>query len=273
MFRYLDLESLESRTDDAKRAFETASPFKHIAFKGLVRDERLAELEEAFPPEEWPSWDDTDHGHQRYKMSCGDISKLPSPLANLVHELNSGPFLSWLERVTGIDQLLPDPHLIGGGLHLTKPGGWLTPHTDFHTVRRLSLYRRLNLLLYLNSDWRPEYNGYLELWEKHGTKPEREVKPELGQSVLFQTDDVSVHGFSRPLVDRSRFSVALYYYSAADASEYSGSGLTFWRPHAGQARGIGDHARYATERVLMAFSRAFASVSWRIATMARKTWR
>jgi len=28
------------------------------------------------------------------------------------------------------------------------------------------MYRRLNALLYLNKDWRPEYRGDLELWSE-----------------------------------------------------------------------------------------------------------
>ena len=43
----------------------------------------------------------------------------------MVAELSSGRFLRWLERVVGIEHLLPDPHLQGGGLHLTQAGGWL----------------------------------------------------------------------------------------------------------------------------------------------------
>lgn len=270
MFTYLNLQSLESRAESLQKSFESASPFRHIAMTNVVHAAKLAELRDAFPSPDWVEWNSDDHEHQRFKKSCSNISKIPEPLALLIHELNSGPFLRWLEHVTGVSELLPDPHLNGGGLHVTTVGGWLTPHTDFHTFGSSGLYRRSNLLLYLNEDWKPENNGYLELWDKKGTAPEKQIKPELGQCVIFQTDDVSVHGFSKPVVDRRRCSVALYYYSVADTDEYSGSGETFWRPHSGQARGFRDRIRYRVERGMLVISRFFAAVSWRIARAAGK---
>ena len=72
---------------------------------------------------------------------------------------NSGPFLQFLEHLTGIDGLIPDPYFSGGGLHETDRGGRLGVHTDFNLYAKLNLIRRINVLVFLNKDWNPEYGG------------------------------------------------------------------------------------------------------------------
>jgi len=64
-------------------------------------------------------------------------------------------------QLTGIDALVPDPHFEGGGLHQIEPGGHLKVHADFNRHPRTGLARRLNALIYLNRDWKPEYGGAL----------------------------------------------------------------------------------------------------------------
>ena len=119
--------------------------------------------------------------------------------------------------------------MLGRGLHVSGPGGTLTPHTDFHVIRGLSLFRRLNLLFYLNPDWSPENGGMLELWNKQQDRIEKSVSPTLGTCVLFKTNNESMHGFTTPVAGRNRQSVALYYYTAEEAEDFSGDGATYWR--------------------------------------------
>ena len=80
--------------------------------------------------------------------------------------MNSFEMLLWLEAVTGIEGLIPDPYFGGGGLHQIEPGGFLKVHADFNVHPKLNLDRRLNMLIYLNRDWKDEYGGHLELWER-----------------------------------------------------------------------------------------------------------
>lgn len=110
------------------------------------------------------------------------------------------------------------------------------PHTDFHYVDRLKLYRRLNLLLYLNPQWQESFGGCLELWEKGAQRPAKVVVPEWGTCVIFRTDDQSVHGFSTPIEkEHWRSSIALYYYSSREAARFSGDAFTYWQQHGKQS--------------------------------------
>lgn len=79
--------------------------------------------------------------------------RLPFYSRSFCYTLNSRPFLAFLEELTGIKGLIPDPYFIGGGLHEVGNGGHLSIHADFNYHKPLNLERRLNVLVYLNRDW------------------------------------------------------------------------------------------------------------------------
>ena len=64
-------------------------------------------------------------------------------------------------------------------------------HIDFNFHKRLRLDRRINLIVYLNRDWREEYNGHLELWDRTMTRCVRKVLPVFNRCVVFSTTDTS----------------------------------------------------------------------------------
>ncbi len=110
----------------------------------------------------------------------------------LVHLLNSQPFLEFLQEMTGISEtLIPDPYFEGGGYHQIKPGGYLKVHVDFHKHKAMGLARRLNLLVYLNEDWPEEYGGHFELWERDMSKCAVRIAPLFNRVALFSTTDYS----------------------------------------------------------------------------------
>jgi hypothetical protein len=130
--------------------------------------------------------------------------------------------------LTGIQGLVPDPHLWGGGLHQILPGGKLAVHADFNKYPHFKLDRRLNVLVYLNRDWQEQWGGQLELWNRDMTRCEQRILPLFNRMVCFSTTDSSFHGHPDPLrcpADRTRRSLALYYYSNGRPAEEIG------RPH------------------------------------------
>lgn len=145
------------------------------------------------------------------KRFCGDFGKLPPNVCRIISEASSDKFIAWLESFTGEKGLIADPYLEGGGVHSILPGGFLKMHTDFNWHHRLHAWRRLNVLLYLNEDWREEWGGALEL----GT--EKKILPTMNTMVVFTTDDKSFHGHPEPLASpEPRDSIALYYYTKTD---------------------------------------------------------
>ena len=161
------------------------------------------------------TWHHTENSRER-KYSTEDEQQFGPYTRALIHVFNSGPFLGFLENLTGIEGLMADPHLRGGGLHEIKRGGSLGVHADFNFYKRLNVYRRLNLIVYLNKGWQEEWGGHLELWAKGADRPAARIAPTFNRAVIFDTSNASYHGHPHPLAcpeDQSRKSVALYYYS------------------------------------------------------------
>jgi hypothetical protein len=215
--------------------FKQAEPFPHLVFEdflNLTPDEMAG----VYPVPDWPHWNRRKDFYQQGKMYCRDTDIIPPLISSLLYELSAPPFLKFLESVTGIDGIIPDPYYEGGGLHCSGPEGVLMPHTDFHFYDRLKLYRRINLLLYLNPVWEESFGGCLELWEKGAKQPAKLVVPKWGTCVIFRTDDQSVHGFSTPISKGHwRRSIALYYYCSQETARFSGDTNTYWQQHGAQS--------------------------------------
>jgi len=216
---YLALDSSECREFGRSLAdqYRDAKPFPHIVIDDFLDLGVLHKVVEDFPASEDKEFFDRGQERLKYQFAPHEI---PSGLVrNLFAELNGQAFLGFLEELTGIKGLIPDPYFEGGGLHETKRGGHLGVHADFNVHERLSLERRLNLLIYLNEDWEDDYGGQLELWNKDMSDCAVRVKPVFGRAVIFNTDLDSFHGHPDPLEcppERSRRSIATYYYTAAE---------------------------------------------------------
>jgi hypothetical protein len=248
----IDVEELERHAANLRREFESAEPFQHLVLDDLLRLPPAAAS--AFPDISWPWWSEMRDRYQHNKRFCSDLDLIPEPFNALIRELSGPRFLRVLEDITGIRRLLPDPYLLGGGLHLSGPGGVLSPHTDFHYYRALDLYRRINVLVYLNDGWSRQDGGCLSLCDKQG-RVVKTIVPDYGKVVIFRTDDRSVHGFPVPVADgKWRRSVALYYYTAAETDNFSGDETTYWREH-GEQTGIVRKSRFLVYRGLLNLSR------------------
>ena len=238
--------------EGAAPGYNTAAPFPHAVFRDMLNLEPAAIAD--FPDPDWTSWTALGDTYQFRKYTCSNIEVIPDPFRQLIRELCDPSFLRLLEELTGIAKLIPDPYLKGGGLHLSGPGGVLAPHTDFHLYEPLALYRRLNVLVYLNDDWEESYGGCLQLGDPY--KPAKTVVPGWGTTMVFTTDNRSIHGFPKPIVEgKWRKSVALYYYTAEETKEFAGDTTTAWRTHGAQ-QGVVNKTRLALYQGLNQTSKA-----------------
>jgi hypothetical protein len=256
-------EFTESEAKRLAQEFASAEPYRHVVIENVL-DADPSEAE-GFPAPDWPAWRRYEGDeYQSEKMICNEIERIPEPWNALIRQMCDPTFLCLLEEISGISHLIPDPHLSGGGLHSSGPGGILKPHSDFHNYERLRLFRRLNVLVYLNPGWTAEDGGSLQMWgDKDATAIRRSVVPVFGTCVIFQTDFDSVHGFTEPVKGpRYRNSIALYYYTSAEADHYSGDTTTYWRHH--QSRVGVNGLRVQVYRALLLFSRAIAYAAHRV---------
>ncbi len=157
--KFLDLSSYITRERDS---YLNANPYPHIVIKDFFNEDFLDEILKSFPDlskinssEQWKNKNEVKFGNN-------DYSSFPNNIKLFFDFLNSNKFLQFLQSITSIkEKLVNDPELNGGGLHEIKRGGVLKVHTDFNRHPNLSLDRRINVLIYLNKNWKEEYGGYL----------------------------------------------------------------------------------------------------------------
>ncbi len=231
-------EVLQARGQSLREAYAAAEPFPHVVIDDFFPEAVLDSLLEEFPAPGAIDWQKFDAGTEK-KLASKLEQQLGDRTRKFIWALNSQVFISFLETLTGIDGLIPDPHLMGGGLHQIVPGGFLKVHADFNRHERLRLDRRLNLLLYLNRDWKEEYGGHLQLWTRNMSRCVVKVLPVFNRCVVFSTTDFSYHGHPDPLTcpdGRTRKSIALYYYTnGRPAEELSGDHSTLFQRRPGEA--------------------------------------
>ena len=205
---------------DLTNTYLSNEPFPHIVIENFIDPHLALEGASQFPSQDDSRWIELFHYNEDKRMMT-DISKMPEFFAALTSELNSQPFIEVLENLTGISQLKADPILQGGGLHLTKRGGFLNIHADFtaHPIKR-NWRRRVNLLLYFNQNWNESHEGHLELWSRDMERCTHRISPNLNRCVIFNTDHDSFHGLPTPLncpPEITRNSLALYFYTEANS--------------------------------------------------------
>ncbi len=219
--RAFELARLAEAAQRHGEGYRQARPYPHAVVDGLFSEATLRQVLAEFPPLGANPWQSTQHAAER-KLSTPEEAHFGPATRRLFHELNSASFINFLEALTGISGIVPDPHLIGGGLHQTVRNGLLKVHVDFNRHPTLQLDRRLNVIVYLNEDWREEYGGHLEIWDREMKQSVERVLPIFNRCVVFSTSRHSFHGHPDPLTcpeGRSRKSLALYYYTNGRPAE------------------------------------------------------
>ena len=196
--------------------YQKNQPFPHLHLENFLEPEVARGMMAEFPEPKSHAWIQYKHQNEN-KLGLPKREMFPQRIGQIVDELNSPEFLAWLTKLTGIEGLVSDDTLEGGGLHQASRGGFLNVHADFtmHHHQR-NWRRRLNLILYLNEPWQAEWGGAIELWDQEVSRCVARVSPLLNHALIFNTDEHSFHGFPDRLncpEGASRKSLALYYYT------------------------------------------------------------
>ena len=195
--------------------YQNNTPFPNICLDNFLPKNVAEAVLADFPEPKELRWSEFADKLQ-VKLAFDQAEKLPASIREVLYFFNSRPMLEFLETLTGIHSIIPDPYFLGGGLHQIKRGGYLEIHADFNRHNKLKLDRRLNLLLYLNQDWEEEYGGHFELWDEEMTHAVHKILPIFNRCAIFSTTSTSYHGHPTPLAcppGRTRKSIAIYYYS------------------------------------------------------------
>jgi Rps23 Pro-64 3,4-dihydroxylase Tpa1-like proline 4-hydroxylase len=214
--------NLRHPPDPLRERYTHADPFPHIVLDGLFEDATLQRVLDEFPKPDQTRWLRFDSPTEKKLGYYHEHSTITPAVRAFLDALNGFEMLLFLEALTGIEGLIPDPYFGGGGLHQIESGGFLKIHTDFNVHPKLKLDRRVNMLVYLNHDWQDEWGGHLELWNVSMTECRQKIAPLFNRTVVFSTTDTSFHGHPHPLATPAgitRKSVSLYYYTAGRPEE------------------------------------------------------
>ena len=202
---------------DKKQTYLKSKPYPHLVVKNFFDKKFLSNVLKEFPNLSKINSSNNYNNKNEIKFANNKRENFKKNTKILFDYLNSKDFLNFLQKVTSIkENILPDPHLSGGGLHEIKRGGVLKIHTDFSKHPFKNLDRRINVLIYLNKNWKKNYGGNLELWNKSMDKCIKKIAPNFNTMVIFSTNDFTNHGHPNPLKcpkNMSRKSIATYYFS------------------------------------------------------------
>jgi hypothetical protein len=216
LFAGVDLVRLERSLAGRRDEYASAQPFPHVVLDDFLEPGRLAQAAAEFGDVDSPDW--IGYVHFNEKKFCNpNIDTWGPTLRSVAQTLNSPEFVQMISELTGIDGLIADEGMEGGGLHQSLRGGYLNVHADY-TVHPLhaTWRRRVNLLLYFNDEWPAAYGGALELWSTDMSRRVVTIEPVGNRAVIFDTESDSFHGHPDPMQcppGESRKSLALYYFT------------------------------------------------------------
>jgi len=275
----IDPETLAIKHQDAKAAglsisegYQSTTPYHYTCVDNFlpsailerVREEALAQGDK-----------EAQHasGNERLKTSFNP-DRLPTYSRAVFHALNSRPFIQFLEQMSGISGLIPDPYFLGGGIHRTNTTGFLSIHADFNHHAIMNLERRLNLLIYLNPDWKEEYGGSFEVWTNNMESKVASFAPVMNRMCCFSTGSDTMHGNPEPVNHPDgdpRLSIALYYYTATwEDGRTSQSTVFKQRPGSTDAKSHEAMLRVVRDVVPPLLYRKTRNVAARIGTLFSK---
>lgn len=206
------------RINKAAAKWTESKPFPHFIVDGFFDAEVAKTLEEEFPNFEDDLWQEYDNAIE-FKKVCNNWNVFPKHTYEAFTYLNSIKFVDFIsESLFGKCKLFCDTGLNGGGWHIHGRGGKLNTHLDYSLHPKLRLQRKLNLIVYLNSEWQSDWGGHLGLWDnKHSDAPGdliKQVEPKFNRALIFDTTMNSWHGFPNPIRcpgNQMRKSMAVYY--------------------------------------------------------------
>ena len=199
-------------------------PTPHACFDGFLPPYLAGDIAAAFPDTSNKGWTIHSNDHADRKF-LGDETKVDPVFRAFMQATASRQFLLFLETLTGIKGLIPDPYYIGGGAMTAGRGDKLAMHIDFNWHYKLHVHRRCNALFYLSPDWKNEWGGELIL----GKKADVAYAPNFNRLIVFSTNEGSWHGQPIPIncpLGRLRRVFSAFFYTAGSPDQLADPHLT-----------------------------------------------
>lgn len=190
-----------------------ASPYDHLSIDDFLPPEfalslrnELVDLETELPDDVFTS----ENGH---KIGYRNMRDRFPHYSSVLHLLSDESLTGTIRKKLNTDALYGDKTFDGGGFVISPPGTFLRDHADFNFSNNVKKYRVVNLILYLNYDYRTEYGGQLRLLDSENRTIEKLIEPRFNRAVIFKTHAKTLHGVSKNAEGFYRKSFNAYFYS------------------------------------------------------------
>lgn len=200
--------------DMLKHKFLNALPFEHVVIDNFLNDKYANELYDLFPEkfEDWYVYENP----IEVKYTYDNLDNLNNEFKKYFYYLSSDKIVDIFRKLTDIEDLTYDEFLHGAGLHCHPKYGRLNIHLDYERHPFTGKERRLNIILFLTKNWKQEWGGQNELWDKDAINCVAKTDIKFNRAIIFKTNDISWHGLPNPIncpESQYRKSLAFYYVS------------------------------------------------------------
>tara|TARA_B100000686_G_C16787658_1_gene976339 strand:- start:456 stop:1340 length:885 start_codon:yes stop_codon:yes gene_type:complete len=192
---------------------------KYVIIKNFLNSDIIKKVNDSFP-----SIDDSWYKYWNpieVKYANDKINSFPSIIKDVFYFLSSNIIKKKISKICGIPNLEIDEYLHGAGLHAHPRNGRLNIHLDYEKHPITNKQRRLNIILYLSKNWKPEWNGHTELYDDNYQNLIAKSPVVFNQAIIFKTNENSWHGLPEKIQcpeNVYRKSLAYYYVSDLENS-------------------------------------------------------
>lgn len=208
----INFEFLEKNKQGLKKNYYEAKPFPHLVLKNICDELKIEKLYNDIPELETKSKDYIFAGNKFEKSNYQIFGPLFKELQDDLCSERMNKFLSFLTN----KNTFVDPKNHGGGLHQGKKNSFLDMHLDYnyHPLNK-NWWREMNLLLYLNKDWKESYGGQLKLRDLR-TDEVGEIDVDFNTLVIQQCADYTLHGYDQTNFPPNLFRTSIATYAFTD---------------------------------------------------------
>jgi Rps23 Pro-64 3,4-dihydroxylase Tpa1-like proline 4-hydroxylase len=208
-------------TRELSHRYMAAGPFGHLILDKFFEPsiaEALDSAIRAFGDNDYPV---SYRSLAQKKLQLGAVATKAPHIFPIYETLMCPALVRVLEEICGIKNLTADRQFTGAGLHRYVRGGFAEIHLDAsrHPLDAAS-HHRLNLLIFLNREWRPGWGGELIFWSTRNGRPDapaRIIEPRFNRAVIFGVSKTAWHSVARVKCpeNQSRNSIAIHYFNSS----------------------------------------------------------
>ena len=204
----IDFEKIEAELPLLRERYLTAKPFEHLVIQDFCQSDKVYLALDEVPILENKS---RDLIFAEGKFEKSFYYELGPCLREFHEDIHSKRFERILQFITN-KEVFVDPKNHGGGLHQGRGNSKLDMHLDYnyHPINK-NWWREVNLLFYMNKDWREEYGGHLDIRDLRDNR-ECRLPVAFNSLIIQRCDNYTLHGYKTTSFpsDIYRTSIATY---------------------------------------------------------------